>query len=392
VVNELYIVNSNMRTSVDRSALLSLFLYFFRLSWTAFGGPLAYISMMEDDCVEKKKWLTKDEFTEMLGITNILPGPNATEMAIHIGYLKGGKLGGILSGLGFTVPSFIVMVVLSWLYFEYRTIPSVGGLFYGMNPVVVAIILVTVLRLGKASITDWKLVCIFLATILATYFTTINEAIIIFASGLFGALLYGPDLKRVILAVLPFTSSSFQGITIAFTEFPLILSLFLEFLKASLFMFGSGLVIIPLLGPDIVEVFGWMSYKEFFDGVTLGQVTPGPVMKTAAFIGYKVAGIWGAASAFSGIFLPPFVLVTLLAPFFRQMRENPWIQGFLKGVRVGAVGTILAVAGSLATAAFPDWLTLIIAAVSCVVMLKFKVNVSIVVILGGVLGVLTQLL
>jgi chromate transporter len=348
--------------------------------------------MMEDDCVEKKKWLTKDEFTEMLGITNILPGPNATEMAIHIGYMKGGKIGGALSGLGFTIPSFIIMLVLSWLYFEFRAMPSVDGLFYGMNPVVVAIILVTVLRLGKTSITDWKLACIFLATMLATYFTTMNEGIIIVASGLVGILLYGPYLKRASLAVLSFTSFSFQGTSIVLVELPLILPLFLEFLKASLLMFGSGLVIIPLLGPEIVEVFGWMSYKEFFDGVTLGQVTPGPVMKTAAFIGYKVAGIWGAVAAFSGIFLPPFVLVTLLAPFFRQMRRNPWIQGFLKGVRVGATGTILAVAGSLAQTAFPDLITLAIAAVSCVVMLKFKVNISLLVILAGVLGILIQLL
>jgi len=381
-----------MKTSADNVSLFGLFLYFFRLSWTAFGGPLAYISMMEDDCVEKKKWLTKDEFTEMLGITNILPGPNATEMAIHIGYVKNGKLGGILSGLGFTIPSFIMMIALSWLYFEFKAMPSIGGLFYGMNPVVVAIILVTVLRLGKASITDWKLACIFLATILATYFTTINEAIIIVTSGLVGILLYGPDLKRTTLAVLLFTPFSFQGITTALVELPIILPLFLEFLKASLLMFGSGLVIIPLLGPDIVEVFGWMSYKEFFDGVTLGQVTPGPVMKTAAFIGYKVAGIWGAAAAFSGIFLPPFVLVTLLAPFFRQIRKNPWLQSFLKGVRVGAVGTILAVAGSLAKTAFPDLITLTIAAVSLIVMLKLKVNVSLLVIIAGAFGILIRLL
>lgn len=380
------------KTPANNVSLFGLFSYFFRLSWTAFGGPLAYISMMEDDCVEKRKWLSKDEFAEMLGITNMLPGPNATEMAIHIGYVQGGKLGGILSGLGFTTPSLVIMLVLSWLYFQYSAMPSVSGFFYGINPVVVAIILVTVLRLGKSSITDWKLVCIFLATVLATYFTAINEAIILFAAGVVGVFLYSPALKKatsVTLLLIPF---SLPIMAITFEGLPVMVLLFLEFLKASLLMFGTGLVIIPLIGPDVVDVFHWMSYKEFFDGVTLGQVTPGPVMKTAVFVGYKVAGIWGATVAFSGIFLPPFIIVILLAPYYRQMRRNPWLQGFLKGVKAGAVGAILAVVGSLAQTAFPDLLAAAIAAVSLVAMLRFKVNVSLLVIAAGALGVLMRLI
>ncbi|MBS7626892.1 chromate transporter [Candidatus Bathyarchaeota archaeon] len=157
-------------------------------------------------------------------------------------------------------------------------------------------------------------------------------------------------------------------------------------------MFGTGLVIIPLTGPDVVDAFEWMSYKEFFDGVTLGQMTPGPVMKTAAFVGYKVAGIWGAIAAFTGIFFPPFVVVTLLAPFFRQIRKNPWLQGFLKGVKAGAVGAILAVVWSMAATAFPDLLTVAIAVTSFVVILKSKVNLSLLVVGAGGLGVLTKLL
>jgi chromate transporter len=368
-----------------------LFYYFFRLSWTAFGGPFAYISMMEDDCVEKKRWLSKDEFVEMLGITNMLPGPNATEMAIHIGYVRGGRLGGILSGLGFTVPSFLIMLVLSWLYFQYGTMPSVGGFFYAINPVVIAIILATVFRLGKSSITDWKLIGIFIATVLAALFTNINEALILFSAGLVGVLLYGSALRRAI-AIPAFLLFSPSIMPLAFAGLPLMAQLFLEFLKASSLLFGTGLVIIPLIGPDVVEGFGWMSYKEFFDGVTLGQITPGPVMKTAAFVGYKVAGVWGATVAMSGMFLPPFLIVLLLAPFFREIKRIPWLQGFLKGVRVGAVGVILAVLGSLVQTAFPDLLTIAIAVVSLVAILKFKVNMSLLVILAGALGVLIRLL
>ncbi|MFH0848438.1 MAG: chromate efflux transporter [archaeon] len=372
-------------------SLLDLGLYFFRLSWTAFGGPLAYIAMMQDDCVEKKRWLSKDEFTEMLGITNMLPGPNATEMAIHIGYAKSGKLGAVVSGLAFTVPSFIIMLILSWLYFQYGSIPAVSGLFYGMNPVVVAIIIVTVLRLGRTSLVDWKLALIFVGALLLSHFTGLNEALILLSSGIAGALIYARIPRSRLMSALVLLPAGMLGVADS-RDFPVLIQLFLEFLKASLLLFGTGLVIIPLLGPDIVDVFGWMSYREFFDGVTLGQITPGPVMKTAAFVGYKVAGILGAFVAMAGIFLPPFIIVPAVAPFIRQMRDNRWLQGFLKGVKAGAVGIILAVVGSLAKVAFPDLLTIGIAAVSLVAILKFRANMSLLVIVAGALGILTKLL
>ena len=373
----------------DQRSLFEVAAYFFRLSWTAFGGPLAYIAMMEDDCVEKRKWLSKEEFAEMLGITNMLPGPNATEMAIHIGYVKGGKLGAIMSGLAFTLPSFVIMVVLSWLYFQYGSLPAVGGIFYGINPVVVGIIVITALRLGKVSLTDWKLVVICITAFLLSQVSNMNEALILLGAGAAGIILYGHVLKKTLLAVPVFLQLSFF-ISVDFERLPLFLQLFLEFLKGGLLLFGSGLVIIPLLGPDIVDFFGWMSYKEFFDGLTLGQVTPGPVMKTAAFVGYKVAGIGGAAAAMSGIFLPPFIFVTLLAPYFRKVRTNIWLQGFLKGVKAGAVGVILGVVPSLSGVAFTDLLTIVICLLSMTIMLKTKVNLSVLVILSGLLGALLR--
>ena len=352
---------------------------------------MAYIAMMEDDCVEKRRWLSKEEFAEMLGITNMLPGPNATEMAIHIGYVKGGKLGAVVSGLAFTIPSFVIMVVLSWLYFQYGSMPTASGIFYGINPVVVGVIIVTALRLGKVSVVDWKLATICIMAVLLSYFTAINEALILLGAGFAGIIIYGPALRRGLLAALLFLQTSIP-VVIDFERLPIQLQLFLEFLKGGLLMFGTGLVIIPLLAPDVVNIFGWMSYKEFFDGVTLGQITPGPVMKTAAFVGYKVANISGAAAAMAGIFLPPFVIVTLLAPFFRQMRRNPWLQGFLRGVKAGAVGVILAVVPSLAKVAFPDLLTVAICLLGMLAMVKSKVNVSLLVLLAGAFGILMQFL
>lgn len=377
-------------SSSKNVSLLELFIYFFRLSWTAFGGPLAYISMMEDDCVEKRRWLSKEEFTEMVGITNMLPGPNAAEMAIHIGYVKRGLLGGMLSGFAFITPSFIIIFFLSWLYFQYHTMPAVGDIFYGINPVVVVIILVAAYRLGRSSIVDWKLFGIFVAAFLVSYFTEVNEAIILLVSGLIGVILYTQNLvstkdyKKLNL-FLP----SIILFNVSIEHMPTLLLIFLEFLKAGSLMFGSGLVIIPLIGPDVIN-FGWVSEKEFFDGVTLGQITPGPVMKTAAFIGYKVAGFLGALLAFLGVYLPPFIIVPIVSSSFKRIKDNVLLKNFLKGIGAGVVGTILAVILSLSKVAFTDYFTLLIAVVCLILMIRFRVNVSLLVVGAGLLGLVIK--
>ncbi len=380
---------SNLKGDVS---LLELFMYFFRLSWTAFGGPLAYISMMEDDCVEKRKWLKKEEFAEMLGITNMLPGPNAAEMAIHIGYVKRGLTGAILSGMGFVTPSFIIILILSWLYFQYNTVPNIGHMFYGINPVVVAIILVTAYRLGASLTHDIKLLIILLMSFLLSYFTEVNEAIILLIAGFASLLLYRPKVKSskrcIKIPILCATTLSFFNFSIE--NAPTLLLIFLEFLKAGLLMFGSGLVILPLIGPDVINVFKWVTEKEFFDGITLGQITPGPVMKASAFIGYKVAGIWGAFVAFLGVYLPPFIIVPIVSKSFRSIKDNIMLKDFLKGIEAGVVGTILAVVFSLSKVAFMDYLTILIACTALILMTKFKVNVSLIVVASGVFGLLIK--
>lgn len=379
-------------SSSKNVSLLELFLYFFRLSWTAFGGPLAYISMMEDDCVEKRGWLSKEEFTEMVGITNMLPGPNSVEMAIHIGYVKRGLAGGILSGFAFVTPSFIIILFLSWLYFQYHTMPAVGDIFYGINPVVVAIILATAYRLGRSSIVDWKLFFIFIAAFLVSYLTEVNEAIILLVAGLTGIILYTPKLVHALVKdykKLNFLIPSIVLFNLSTEYMPTLLFVFLEFLKAGCLLFGSGLVIIPLIGPDVIS-FGWVSEKEFFDGVTLGQITPGPVMKTAAFIGYKVAGVPGALIAFLGVYLPPFIIVPVVSSSFRKVKDNVLLKNFLKGISAAVVGTIFAVVISLSKVAFVDYITLLIAVICLILVIKFKVNLSLLVIGAGVLGLIIK--
>ncbi|MEM3573895.1 MAG: chromate efflux transporter [Nitrososphaeria archaeon] len=381
-----------MLSSSRNVSLLELFTYFFRLSCTAFGGPLAYISMMEDDCVEKRKWISKEEFAEMLGITNMLPGPNAAEMAIHIGYVKRGVAGAMLSGLGFVTPSFIIILVLSWLYFQYNTVPNVSYIFYGINPVVVVIILVTAYRLGHSSISNIKLLMVFIASFLLSYFTEINEAIILLIAGFAGLLLYRPRFKlsgkymkmSLILAI------TFPVLNFSIENVPTLILIFLEFLKAGVLMFGSGLVIMPLIGPDVINVFGWVTEKEFFDGITLGQITPGPVMKASAFIGYKVAGILGALAAFLGIYLPPFFIVPIVSKYFRNIKDSIMVKNFLKGIEAGVVGTILSVVFSLSKVAFTDSLTILLAFIALILMAKFKVNVSLIIIVSGLFGLLAK--
>ncbi|MBI2184101.1 MAG: chromate efflux transporter [Thaumarchaeota archaeon] len=366
--------------------MAGLFRYFFKLAWIGFGGPLAHISMMQQETVEKRKWLSKEEFTEILGMTNMLPGPNSTELAIHIGYVKGGRKGAVVSGLAFTLPGFFIMLVLSWLYFQLGSIPSVSGIFYGINPAVIVIIAITAVRLGRSSVRNVKSLAIVVAVFFTVLLTDLNEAIVLLSAGIAGLLLYAPKKMKRALSVLVLVPSSTLA-SISLGVIPTWLQLFTVFLKAGALLFGSGLVIVPLIASDVVGGFGWMSYKQFFDGVTLGQVTPGPVVKTAAFVGYSVGGVLGAGVATLGVFLPPFVIVTLLAPVFRRMKSNEVLQGFLKGVRPGAVGAILAVAVSLGETALIDVWTIAIAAVSLIALAKFKASIPLVVMACGVAGV-----
>lgn len=371
--------------SDDNPGLVGLFHYFFKLAWIGFGGPLAHISMMQQDAVEKKRWLSREEFAEILGMTNMLPGPNSTELAIHIGYVKGGRTGAIISGLAFTLPGFFMMLVLSWLYFQFGSIPSVSGIFYGMNPAVIIIIVIAAVRLGRSSVVDIKSFGLATAVFLTVLLTGVNEAVVLLSAGIAGMLLYMGNRLKNRLAVFLLIPTSFGVISL--TNMPVEFQLFFQFLKAGALLFGSGLVIVPLIASDVVEGFGWMSYKQFFDGVTLGQITPGPIVKTAAFVGYSVGGILGAGVATLGVFLPPFVIVTLLAPIFRKMKANKLLQNFLKGVRPGAVGAILAVAISLGETALIDAWTIAIAAACLLALTKFKVPIPLTIVACAVAGI-----
>ena len=346
---------------------------FARLGVIGFGGPTAHIAMMEDEAVQRRRWLDRTHFLDVLSLTNMLPGPNSTEMAIHLGYLRAGAPGALLSGLVFILPAFLLMLGLSWAYFEHGASLNVESLFYGVKPVVIAVIAATVWRTGRAAVTDWRLLVLFAAGLGLTLTLPAWEPLVLVGAGLIGILVYArpPDLGRFLPAAIILTAAppvlAWQGETLV--------DLALLFLRTGGLLFGGGFVLIPLIEHDVVDQFGWLTRDEFLDGVALGQSTPGPIVITATFVGYAAAGLPGAVVATVAVFLPSFVFATVSARFVRTIRQWDWARAFLKAVAPAVVGAILAAAILLARTAIDDVLTAAILAVALLALVRFRVEV-----------------
>ena len=336
--------------------------FYARLGFVGFGGPMAHVAMMEREVVEKRAWLSRERFLDALAATNLVPGPNSTEMAVHIGYLRAGLPGAIGSGSAFVLPAFVMMLGLSWAYFHWETTPALGDLFYGVKPAVIALILVTAYRLFRAGVGDWrqfrsgagdwKLAAIFVASGGLAYAFPGYELAVLLVAGVIGIVLYGPPPRprpRSVAVVALLTASP----ALAWDPSTL-LDLFLLCLRTGGLLFGGGYVMIPLLQDAVVDRFGWLSKDQFLDGVALGQSTPGPIVITATFIGYGAAGLAGAAVATVAIFLPAFFFAVLTSKFIRVFGEVPPVRAALKGIGAAVVGTILAATARLAESAFPD--------------------------------------
>jgi len=369
--------------------LRELLVLFLKLGSFGFGGPLALIAAMEDEAVRKRRWLSREHFLEALALTNMLPGPNAHEMGVYLGYLRAGVRGAVLSGLTFILPPFLLMLGLSWLYFRYGTVPEVEGLFYGLKPVVIAIILVTVWRLGRGAITDLKLAALCVGALVLTWRYPSAEPITLLVAGGLGILLYAfPHPGRWLAA----------GTLLAGSATPPLLGwdggtlgdLALLFLRTGGLLFGGGYVMIPLIEHDVVERFGWLTRAEFLDGVALGQSTPGPIIITATFIGYKAAGLAGAIVATAAIFLPSFLLAIIVARFVPTLRRWATAQAFLRGISAAVVGAVLATALVLARTAITDPLTGTLMAVALVAALALKANILLLLGAGAFVGLVTK--
>jgi chromate transporter len=366
---------------------------FLKLGFTAFGGPAAHIAMMHDETVNKRKWLTDQEFLDLIGATNLIPGPNSTEMAIHIGFLRAGWLGLIIGGACFILPAMLIVMALAWVYIRYGSATQANWLLYGVKPVVISIIVQALWRLGQKAIKGPFIVVTSLA-VLVLYFFGINEIALLFGGGLF--VMIATNFRRLrnkvmeISLLAPFTGLNYLlPYTLISPPFGLSL-LFLTFLKIGAILYGSGYVLLAFLRADFVVRFGWLTDQQLVDAVAIGQVTPGPVFTTATFIGFILGGFPGALLATLGIFLPSFFFVAISNPLIPRVRNSAWVSGLLDGVNVASLGLMAAVTWQLGRASLIDPLTILIALISFGLLFQYKINSTWVIAGGAIIGLLSM--
>ncbi len=364
------------------SDLAEVAFLFLKLGLTAFGGPAAHIALFHDEVVVRRKWLTDEEFLDLLGATNLIPGPNSTEMAIHIGYLRAGWPGLIAGGLGFVLPATLIVLALSWLYVRFGSLPQAEWLLYGVKPVVIAIIAQALWTLGSKALKN-RLLALVGAAVFALYFLGLNEIALLFAGGLIVMLIVNWQRlgKPSPSILLPFGGFAIQQAIVPFS-LPI---LFLTFLKIGAVLYGSGYVLLAFLRNDFVLRLGWLTDQQLIDAVAIGQITPGPLFTAATFIGYILGGTSGALLATLGIFLPSFVFVAISNPLIPKIRNSTWAASLLDGVNASSLGLMAAVTIQLASSSLTDFYAALIAVISLVLLLHYKIN-STWLIAGGALA------
>ena len=372
-----------MNSQKNKSDLKELARLFLKLGITAFGGPAAHIAMMRHEVVIKRGWLTEQHFLDLIGATNLIPGPNSTEMAIHIGQERAGWKGLLIAGFCFIMPAVIITGCLAWLYKLYGQLPQVQPFVYGIKPAIIAVILAAIYPLAKKSIQNFELGIIGIVC-LVLCFLGYSEIIILFGSGLVAMGLAAIRLKKantlglyIPFALVNTDAKSFFG--------PVNISLFLSFLKIGAILYGSGYVLFAFLDSELVA-HGIISRQQLIDAIAIGQFTPGPVFSSVTFIGYQVNGISGAVVSTIGIFLPSFIFVALLSPLLKKMRSNKLFAVFLNAVNVASIALILVVCYQLGKDSITGWQTALIALFSALILFRFKNVNSALIILGGALS------
>ncbi|AFZ24816.1 chromate transporter, chromate ion transporter family [Cylindrospermum stagnale PCC 7417] len=374
---------------------------FFKLGIIGFGGPVAHIAMIEDEVVKRRQWLTREHFLDLLGATNLIPGPNSTEMAIHVGYIYAGWLGLIVSGVCFILPAVLITGGFAWVYVAYGTLPQVAPLLYGIKPAVLAIILNALWGLAKKAVKTRKLLVIAVAVTVLTLFWQVNEVFALLIGGLLGMLwLHGGDTPKdqANLLIASLTTGATLKATAAVAASVTNVSVPLWqlgwfFLKVGSVLFGGGYLLVAFLQGGLVQEYGWLTQQQLLDAIAIGQFTPGPVLSTATFIGYILAGIPGAIVATLGIFLPSFFFVAALNPLIPRLRASSWTRAFLDAVNVSAVALMVVtslqlgkVTLTLPQAPYLDFLAVAIAIVSAVFALRFRLNAAWLVLGGALIG------
>jgi chromate transporter len=380
----------SLDSAQKRLRLRELAIAFFKLGVFAFGGPAAHVAMMDDEVVKRRQWLSREKFLDLIGITNLIPGPNSTELAIHIGYERAGWRGLMIAGCGFILPATLIVWVLAIVYVQSQSLPQVGWLLYGVKPVIIAVVLQALWKLGKTAIKDRPTA---IASIFVVLFSgwRYSEILLLLLAGL-GVMLvkngrsigFSAGLLPVPLLLQvapPSTIGAMSGVNI-----------FLTFLKIGSVLYGSGYVLLAFLQRELVERSPVLTSQQILDAVAIGQITPGPVFTTATFVGYLLGGNGGAIAATVGIFLPAFVFVALVNPWVDQLRRSSWVSGFLDGVNAASLGLMVMVTVQLGQSGIVDGWTGAIALMSGVLLLRFKVNSAALVMGGGIIGLLLHLI
>ena len=373
-----------------RGRLKEVTLLFLKLGFTAFGGPVAHIAMFRDEVVKRRKWVDEQHFLDMLGTTNLIPGPNSTEMAIHLGFVRAGWAGLIAAGAAFIIPPMCIVIGLAWVYVRFGTTPEATWLLYGVKPVIIAIILQALLGFGKTAVKGPLTASAGVAA-LALYLWGINEIALLVACGL--AVMAGKNLHRLKKANLAGVVAPLGGLTLpalAAQAFSLPL-MFLIFLKIGAVLYGSGYVLLAFLRADFVIRLGWLTDQQLLDAIAIGQVTPGPVFTTATFVGYLLGGTPAALLATLGIFLPSFIFVAVSNPLIPRLRNSPWASGLLDGVNVAALGLMAAVTWQLGRASIVDPYTVALGLVAALLLLRYKINATWLVLGGAAAGLASTL-
>ncbi|MGB7519915.1 MAG: chromate efflux transporter [Spirulinaceae cyanobacterium] len=378
---------------------------FFKLGIIGFGGPAAHIAMMEEEVVSRRQWLTRSQFLDLVGATNLIPGPNSTEMAIHVGYLYAGLSGLVVAGICFIFPAVTITAILAWLYQEFGTLPQLAPLLYGIKPAVLAVILGALWRLGKKAVKSYQLLLIGLGVV-PLLLLGLNEIVALLIGGVVGGIWLQltagkkqPPNSTIEMVIGSLTTGTIIKAVAAQVDSlvtPPLWQLGLFFLKVGSVLFGSGYVLIAFLEGEVVNKYHWLSGQQLLDAIAIGQFTPGPVLSTSTFIGYLILGVPGAIVATLGIFLPSFVFVIVLNPLITKLRQSPWTSAFLDAVNVSSVALMVVVTLKLIqatliqpTANFPiDLVAVGIAAIATIVLLRFKLNAAWLVLGGAVIGYL----
>ncbi|HAZ14697.1 MAG: chromate transporter [Bdellovibrionales bacterium GWA2_49_15] len=385
------------RCPMKTSSLKEIALVFLKLGTTAFGGPAAHIAMMEDEVVRRRKWIERSEFLDLLGATNFIPGPNSTEMAIHIGHLRAGWRGLIVAGVCFILPAALIVTAIAWAYTRYGNLPSVDGILFCVKPVIIAVVIQALWGLGRTAIKTWPLALICILAIIANAFG-MNEVFTIFIGGvisyLFAKALDTPKKPKGFLGLLALTASAVvpktglsAGVAMLGASFSLS-GLFYFFLKVGSVLFGSGYVLLAFLRTDLVERFHWLTEAQLLDATAVGQFTPGPVFTTATFIGYLLSGPTGALLATVGIFLPAFIFVAISAPLIPRLKRSAGARVFLDGVNVASLALMAVVTWHLGRAAIVDITTASITIAAAFALIRYRINSAWLVLAGGLVGLI----